>query len=68
MFWVSNISLFFYFDILKSPSPKYYITFLNMTKDGENLNWSDITPICDLITELDLISDFNLLLNFGSFP
>ena len=31
-------------------------------------NWSDITPISDLITELDFITDFDFIINFrGGF-
>ena len=53
---------------LKSPSPKYYMTFWNMTIYSDNLNWSDITPICELITELDFITDFDLITKFWRFP
>ena len=52
---------------LKSPSPKCYMTFWDMTIYSDTLNWSDITPICELITELDLITDLTLLPNFGGF-
>ena len=30
--------------------------------------WSDITPICELITELDFITDFDLITKFWKFP
>ena len=33
-----------------------------------HLNWSDITPICELITELDFITDFDLITKFWRFP
>ena len=32
-------------NIMKSPSPKYYITFWDMTIYSDTLNWSDMTPI-----------------------
>ena len=48
-------------NIMQSPSPKYYMTFWDMTIYNDTLNWSDITPVCDLITELDFISDFDLI-------
>ena len=38
-----------------------------MTTCNDTLNWSDITPICELITELDFITDFELINNFGGF-
>ena len=34
------------------------MTFLDMTIYSDTLNWSHIKPICKLITELDLITDF----------
>ena len=46
-------------NIMKSPSPKCYMTFWDMTIYNDTLNWSDITPICELITELDFITDFD---------
>ena len=46
-------------NIMKSPSPKCYMTFWDMTIYSDNHNRSDITPICELITELDLITDFD---------
>ena len=52
-------------NIMKSPSPKCYITFWDMTIYNDTINWSDITPICELITELDFITDFTLLPNVG---
>ena len=32
------------------------------------INWSDITPICELITELDFNTDFDLITEFWRFP
>ena len=54
-------------NIMKSPSPKCYTTFWDMSISNDTLNWSDITPICELITELDFITDFTLLPNLGGF-
>ena len=45
-------------DILRHDHIYIYIFF------GETLNWSDITTICELSTELDLIIDFNLITKF----
>ena len=50
-----------------SPSPKCYMTFWDMTIYNDTLNWQDITQICELITELDCITDFDLITNFGGF-
>ena len=46
----------------KSPSPKCYMTFWDMNRYYDTFNWSDITPICELITLLPILT---LLLNFG---
>ena len=48
-------------NIMQSPSPKCYMTFWDMTIYNDTLNWSDITPVCDLITELDFITYFDLI-------
>ena len=50
--------------IMKSPPPKCYMTLWDMTIYNDTLNWSDITPICELITELDFITDFDLITKF----
>ena len=55
-------------NIMKSPSPKCYVTIWDMTIYGDPLNWSDITLICELITKLDLITDFDLISKFRRFP
>ena len=55
-------------NIMKSPSPKCHMTFLDMTIYSDTLNWSDITPTCELITELDLITEFDLISKFRRFP
>ena len=52
-------------NIMKSPSPQCYMALWDMTIYNDTLNWSDITPICELITELDIINDLTLLPNFG---
>ena len=43
-------------NIMQSPSPKCYMTFWDMTIYNDTLNWSDITPVYDLITDSDLIT------------
>ena len=55
-------------NIMKSPSPKCYMTFWDMTIYNDTLNWSDITPICEFITELDFNTDFDLITEFWRFP
>ena len=35
---------------------------------NDTLNWSDITPICELITELDFLTDFDFITKFWRFP
>ena len=55
-------------NIMKSPSPKSYMAFWDMTIYSDNLNWSDIIPIRELITELDFITDFDLITKFWRFP
>ena len=55
-------------NIMKSPSPKCYMTFWDMTIYNDILNWSDITPICDFISELDFNTDFDLITEFWRFP
>ena len=55
-------------NIMKSPSPKCYMTFCDMTIYSDTLNWSDITPICELITDLDLIIDVDFIAKFHGFP
>ena len=43
------------------------MSFWDMTIYNDTLNWSDITPICQLITQLDLLPILTLLPNFGGF-
>ena len=45
-----------------------YMTFWDMTIYNDTLNWSDIAPICELITELDFNTDFDLITEFWRFP
>ena len=53
-------------NIIKSPSPKCYMTFWHMTIYSDTLNWSDIILICELITKLDAYSSGHLVLShFG---
>ena len=51
-------------NIMKSPSPKCYMTFWDMIIYSDTLNRSNITPIFELITELDLITNFDLITQF----
>ena len=44
------------------------MTFWDMTMYNDTLNWLDITPICELTTELDFITDFDLSTKFWRFP
>ena len=56
-------------NIMKSPFPKCYMTFWDMTMYNDTLNWSDITPIGELIAELDFFfPDFDLITKFWRFP
>ena len=55
-------------NIMKSPSPKCYMTFWDMTIYNDTLNCTDITPICEFITELDFNTDFDLITEFWRFP
>ena len=43
------------------------MTFWDMTIYNDTLNRSDITPICEFITELDLNTDFDLITEFWRF-
>ena len=54
-------------NIMKSPSPKCYMTFWEMIIYNGTLNWSVITPICELITELDFNTDFDLITELWRF-
>ena len=48
---------------MRSPSPECYTTFWIMAIYSGTLHWSGITPIVDPITDLDLITEFDLLPN-----
>ena len=39
-----------------------------MTIYNDTLNWSDITPFCELITEQDFYTDIDLIAEFWRFP
>ena len=54
--------------IMKSRSPKCFMTFWDMNIYSDTLNWSDITPICEVITDLELFTDFDLITKFWNFP
>ena len=45
-------------NIMKSPSPKFYMTFWDMIIYSDTLHWSDISFIRDFATEMDLITVF----------
>ena len=67
---------------LKSSLRKFYGRYGNLIKHYEvslsqmlhdilghdTLNWTDITPSCELITELDYITDFDRITKFWRFP
>ena len=55
-------------NIMKPPSPKSYMTFWDMVIYSDTLNWSNITPIFEPITELDLITNFDFITKFREFP
>ena len=55
-------------NITKSPFPKCYMTFWDMTMYNDTLNWSDITAIYELITELDFTTDFDIITKLWTFP
>ena len=55
-------------NIMKSPFPKCYMIFWDMKMYNDILDWSDITPIRELITELDFITGFDLIAKFWRFP
>ena len=54
-------------NIMKSPFPKCYMTFWDMTVYNDTLNWSDITPIANLLPNWTLLPILTLLPNFGGF-
>ena len=43
------------------------MTFWDMSLYRDTLNRSDITPICELISELDLVTDFHIITKSGGF-
>ena len=60
-----------YRDLIKqydAPSPESYTTFWRMTIYSDTLLWSGFTWIFDLVTELDLIIEFDFLPNCARFP
>ena len=66
-FGVSNISWFFFFDILKYPSPKCYITFLNMTKDSKTSIDQTLHQFMTLLPNWTLWPALNYYLISGGF-
>ena len=51
-------------NIMKSPSPKCHMTLWDVVIYSDTLNWSIITPIFEPNTELDLITNFDLITKF----
>ena len=52
---------------MKSPSPKCYMTFWDMTIYNDTLNWSDIHLFANLLPNWTLLTILTLLPNFGGF-
>ena len=53
-------------NIMKSPFPKCYMTFWDMTMYNDTLNWSDIVhQFANLLPNWTLLPIFTLLPNFG---
>ena len=53
-----------YGDFIKyyeGPSPKCYMKFWDMIIYSDTLNWSTISPNHDLVTEMDLITVFDVI-------
>ena len=42
---------------MESASPECYMIFLRMVIYSNNLHWSDITRTCNIVTEMDLITE-----------
>ena len=53
--------------IMKSPSPKCYMTFWDMTIYNQTLNWSDMHQFANLLPNWTLLPSLTLLPNFGGF-
>ena len=51
-------------NIMKSPSPKCYMTFWDMIIYIDTLHLSDISPNRDLVTELDRVTIFDIITLF----
>ena len=51
-------------NIMKSPSPIWYMTFWDMVIYRDTLYWANITPTFEPITLLDLIINFDLITKF----
>ena len=49
---------------MSPPLQNVYMTFWDMVIYSDTLNWSDITPISEPITELYLITNFDLITKF----
>ena len=65
----SSLRKFFgrYWDLIKcyeAPSPKCYMTFWDMNIYSDTLYWSDISRNLDLVTELGLITVYDVITLF----
>ena len=58
-------TIFFVLDIIKSSSPKCYMTFWDKIIYSGTLRWSDISLKSNLGTECGLITDFDVITLFG---
>ena len=59
-----NVDMGISSNIMKFPSAKCYMIFWDITIYSDTLNWLDIPPICERITELDHITDFDIITKF----
>ena len=48
-------------NIIKSPSPKRYMTFWDISIYSDNLHWSDISLNRELVTDFDIITVFDAI-------
>ena len=51
-------------NIMKSSSPKCNKIIWDMTIYSDSHNWSDTSPILDLITLMDIITGLDLIIKF----
>ena len=53
--------------VINFPKGYFYMILFWKKRSKPTKAKSDITPICELITELDFITDFDLITNFWRF-